>query len=404
MTKPKWYHYLLAAGSQDPDNPSPRMHNPYEEASAYANKDEDKLRKIHEDQIEYEKKAAPVKAATAVAAATLPIWGPYALHVGKVLLNPTAAKTALGGAVATTADLVGTGYGVKRNSELLNNWMSGKFEYSDPAEFALNLIPGYGASKVLGATGKVGTKVFKAATNAIEHSSKIATTPRYGKIKWYGPTMGKTTAAKTNPSLVDFDEISRHGLEQLAKKHGMTKQELMMSQDPKIRGEAKQLLKQMMDDWRHDPTSDGKTLVVSKSDVLDYDFDNTPIMLQREEFLRRNAARGETDVNNSNDWYNSIMKKGGDRILVWPDEKGVYISQIEPSTTSPYSRQVVPDRNMPTIAPYKSAYYGNFMEGEKFSPLEVTDYFKMGKDAAGKFFEHPVVKAAEEHNIALAKN
>lgn len=70
---------------------------------------------------------------------------------------------------------------------------------------------------------------------------------------------------------------------------------------------------------------------------------------------------------------------------------------------SPYSRQVVPDRNMPTIAPYKSAYYGNFMEGEKFSPLEVTDYFKMGKDAAGKFFEHPVVKAAEEHNIALAK-
>lgn len=85
--------------------------------------------------------------------------------------------------MATTADLVGTGYGVKRNSELLNNWMSGKFEYSDPAEFALNLIPGYGVSKVLGATGKAGTNVFKAVTNAIEHSSKIATTPRYGKIK-----------------------------------------------------------------------------------------------------------------------------------------------------------------------------------------------------------------------------
>ena len=112
--------------------------------------------------------------------------------------------------------------------------------------------------------------------------------------------MGKTTATKTNANLVDFDEISRHGLEKLAKNHGMTKQELMMSQDPKIRGEAKQLLKQMLDDWRHDPTSDGKTLVVSKSDVLDYDFDNTPIMLQREEFLRRNAARGETDVANSN--------------------------------------------------------------------------------------------------------
>lgn len=49
------------------------MHNPYEEAIAYANKGEDELRKIHEDQIEYEKKVAPVKAATAVAATTLPL-------------------------------------------------------------------------------------------------------------------------------------------------------------------------------------------------------------------------------------------------------------------------------------------------------------------------------------------
>lgn len=103
--------------------------------------------------------------------------------MGKVLLNPATAKTALGGAVATTADLAGTAYGIKRNSELLNNWTSGKFEYSDPVEFALNLIPGYAASKVLGVTGKAGTKVSKAVADAIEHSGKITTTPRYGKIK-----------------------------------------------------------------------------------------------------------------------------------------------------------------------------------------------------------------------------
>ena len=49
------------------------MYSPYEEASAYANKDEDKLRKIHEDQTEYEKKVAPAKGVTATAAATLPL-------------------------------------------------------------------------------------------------------------------------------------------------------------------------------------------------------------------------------------------------------------------------------------------------------------------------------------------
>lgn len=48
------------------------MHSPSEEASAYANKDEDKLRKIHEDQIEFEKKVAPIKATTAMAALSIP--------------------------------------------------------------------------------------------------------------------------------------------------------------------------------------------------------------------------------------------------------------------------------------------------------------------------------------------
>lgn len=65
---------------------------------------------------------------------------------------------------------------------------------------------------------------------------------------------------------------------------------------------------------------------------------------------------------------------------------------------------VMGDRATPMyVTPYKSAYYGNAMEGEKFTPLEIIDYFKMGKTAAGKFFEHPAVKAAEKHNIALAK-
>jgi hypothetical protein len=36
--------------------------------------------------------------------------------------------------------------------------------------------------------------------------------------------MGKTTAAKTNPDIVDFDAYARQATEELAKKHGLTKQ------------------------------------------------------------------------------------------------------------------------------------------------------------------------------------
>ena len=58
--------------------------------------------------------------ATSALAPLISTAAPYVGHVGEVLLNPAAAKTALGASMATTADIVGTGYGVKRNSELLD--------------------------------------------------------------------------------------------------------------------------------------------------------------------------------------------------------------------------------------------------------------------------------------------
>ena len=64
----------------------------------------------------------------------------------------------------------------------------------------------------------------------------------YGTVKYYGPTMGKTTAAKTNPNLVDFDDYVRGDLDALASQLGMTRQQLMMSQDPTIRENARQLM------------------------------------------------------------------------------------------------------------------------------------------------------------------
>ena len=45
----------------------------------------------------------------------------------------------------------------------------------------------------------------------------------FGKVKYYGPTMGKTTAAKTNFDLADFDDVTREAKNNLAKELNRTK-------------------------------------------------------------------------------------------------------------------------------------------------------------------------------------
>lgn len=188
----------------------------------------------------------------------------------------------------------------------------------------------------------------------------------YGTVKYYGPTMGKTTAAKTNPNLVDFDDYVRGDLDALASQLGMTRQQLMMSQDPTVRENARQLMLKSIEGWRQNPSSYGKTLVISKSDVLqDPIFDNQPLVLQRPEFLKRNAARGETDLQNSMDWYASTRRKGGNKLMEWPDPEGVYISELEPFT---------PDPHHITFAPQASK--GSYVWFERPSKLTLAE--KMG--------------------------
>ena len=124
---------------------------------------------------------------------------------------------------------------------------------------------------------------------------------------------------------------------QLASELGMTRQQLMMSQDPTVREKARQLMLKSVDGWKKNASNDGKTLVISKSDILqDSIFDNQPLVLQRDEFLKRNAARGETDIQNSLDWYASTRRKGEGKLMEWPDSEGVYISELEPFTPDPH--------------------------------------------------------------------
>ena len=192
-------------------------------------------------------------------------------------------------------------------------------------------------------TGWWGKQFGKDVLDEFTTQSLKKNTIPYGTVKWYGPTMGKTTAAKTNTNLVDFDDYIRPDLENLASELGMTRQQLMMSQDPTVRERARQLMLKSIDDWRVKPQNDRKTLVISKSDVLqDPIFDNQPLVLKKNTFLQRNAARGETDINNSIDWYNATRRKGGNKLMEWPDETGVYISELEPFTPDPHHISHVP--------------------------------------------------------------
>ena len=79
--------------------------------------------------------------AATIVLSSLPSVAPAISHGLTVLANPLAANTTLGGLTAANIDAAGTIYGLQRNSELINKWSNGQFNYSDIPEFALNMVP-----------------------------------------------------------------------------------------------------------------------------------------------------------------------------------------------------------------------------------------------------------------------
>lgn len=126
------------------------------------------------------------------------------------------------------------------------------------------------------------------------------------KVKWYGPTMGKTTAAQTNSKLVDFDEYAKTAIRELADKKGMTVRQLKTESGQ----DYADLIKDLITKFRNDPTSKGKTLVLSNKIAADPKklgvvYDNVPMLPSKEEFIRRNLQRG--DGVGASEWYDAIM-------------------------------------------------------------------------------------------------
>lgn len=125
-------------------------------------------------------------------------------------------------------------------------------------------------------------------------------------VKYYGATMGKTTAAKTNSRLVDFDDIVRDAIKAEADRQGVTVRELKMQSGEEYR----RLLLDAINEWRNNPDNNGKTLVVSNAAMAKEPiFDNVPSLPSKEEFVKRQVARGEGDIKAAEQYYDDLVSK-----------------------------------------------------------------------------------------------
>ena len=147
-------------------------------------------------------------------------------------------------------------------------------------------------------------------------------------VKWYGPTMGKTTAAQVSDKIVDIDPLLKPIRAKHAERLGLKISDPKVSADPMY----KQEVADFVLEWRANPNNQGKTLVASTKHLLapeyNIQFANQPAIPEFEVFVARNKARGfrETDEQ-LRAWYNSIFEQNRDLVI---DNR--FVSTIENGT------------------------------------------------------------------------
>ena len=195
--------------------------------------------------------------------------------------------------------------GVRKTANLIKSGDYGRAALSGAGD-ALNaamIIPG---ARFLGNVAKYGTK--SAIAGDMLNQSVRLNIPNFNKplVKYYGPTMGKTTAKSEN--LIDFDDIMRPIKESLAKDLGITREELVKSGHPALQ----QAYADQINLWRNNSANNGKTLMVSSAGTLDpkykITFDNYPTLPERSNFIRRNVKRGGTEEE-AIAWYDDLVKR-----------------------------------------------------------------------------------------------
>lgn len=110
-----------------------------------------------------------------------------------------------------------------------------------------------------------------------------------GKVKYFGPTMGKTTFVKTNNNYVDLDQLIKPLRKQIADKLGLKVSDPKVAKSP----EYQNALKQLIEEFQTNSSNNGKVLMGSQKQLLNGDFvlDGEPMLPDFETFVARNQAR-----------------------------------------------------------------------------------------------------------------
>lgn len=233
--------------------------------------------------------------------------------------------------------------GVKKTANLIKSGDYGKAALSGAGD-VLNAAMVIPEARFLGNVAKYGTK--SAIAGDMLNQSVRSNVPNFNKplVKYYGPTMGKTTAK--SEKLIDFDDIMRPIKESLAKDLGITREELVKSGHPALQ----QAYADQINLWRNNPANNGKILMVSSAGTLDpkykITFDNYPTLPERSNFIRRNVKRGGTEEE-SIAWYDDLVKRFPFHI----DNR--FVSEIESASKSGkffYNNETIPENRIPVGA------------------------------------------------------
>lgn len=168
------------------------------------------------------------------------------------------------------------------------------------------------------------------------------------QVKYYGPTMGKSYAAKTNPNLIDLDTWGRSEYDQLAKKYGYKDwREMILSDKGDYNEEYKQLIKDQIRRIQSDPQYSGKTIVVSNASLLKpssgITFANTPVIPERSVMATRNNIRHPWEsIEHGEEWWDSLQRKGTPLSI---DNR--FVSEIEGNKVIPFTP--IPQKFVSTV-------------------------------------------------------
>lgn len=226
--------------------------------------------------------------------------GDFATQTAAAVAIPaTAAGVATVGVVPT---LVGMGVGVGAGAagsaggskliELIGGDENAQEMVGDVAGFTLGALAGGKATKATSNYLNFWNSQLSPKSIYTAMAEGMTPTPNqtYGLVKYYGPTMGKTTAAKTNAQLVDFDDIVRGPIAELAAKKGVTPRDLKIANDPDYIS----LLEAEVARWRMNPANAGKTLVISNKALSSSTtgYNNHPSIPDKKTFIARQVQRG----------------------------------------------------------------------------------------------------------------